>query len=185
MIANNLGYLFECRKDANNRLGVMNKHNTLRSENKVTLTITCGVDMQAKIVLPSRLNKSIGFERLDNFIVDVMSLDTFVRSNRTMFSVNGEFSMIGSGTLVYDLETFNLINDKGFYFYVPVTELSEKNNYYLVCERLAINPGIKTFCVNKDMYDAYKSNFLKCITPMFLRDKRDYVASLLHFNGGV
>ena len=59
MVSSNLGYIFECRHDATDRLGLVNKYNLLINEGTVNLTITCGVDSKGKIAELFRINRSL------------------------------------------------------------------------------------------------------------------------------
>ena len=184
MVSSNLGYIFECRHDATDRLGLVNKYNLLINEGTVNLTITCGVDSKGKIAELFRINRSLGgFECLSDFCKTEQDVQTFVKSNKSMFNVLGEFFLIADGTLTFNQSDYSLISDKKFFFYAPVTEVKDGGNPAMLSKRLSIKEGLNLFCVRESVYQSYYANFLKNITPDFFKDRKSYIQSILSIGG--
>ena len=151
------------------------------------MTLTCAVDNTGRMIIPCRINKSVGFESLKTFITNNTELNTFVRSRKPYLYRVGDFALVADGTLIFN-KAGELIGTKDFGFYVPVTvvnnvvEFSDKSgniNPGLACEKLANTDGLNVFKVTKEISDAYMISFLNSLDRSGIEDKEIFLRNLL------
>jgi hypothetical protein len=188
MLVNNLGFIFECRKDANGKIGIMGNYKVITDGDKVSLTLVCAVDNSGKTVVPSRINMSCGFEPLSAFCETEEDVKKFIRSNKPHFYSVDEIAMVASGTIVFDKNTGEVVSFDSFGFYIPVTTSKRidqiKDNKgvvqpALICEKVSTRAGLNTFKVTDLILKAYKDEFLKTVTLEVCKDKEAYFERLL------
>lgn len=188
MITNNLGYIFECRRDPNNLVGVMNAYKFVYKGDDMLVTLTVSVDSVGKIVAPCNMNKSLGFRPLTEMCKTLADVEKFSKSNKPYFSVLGEFFLVAAGTIVFDKSTKDLKSIDGLSFYMPktvsdnikgVVDNNGNQQPALICERVSTDKGINCFTLAQPTYQAYQTNFLKCIDPSALDDRGRFLGSLI------
>lgn len=188
MIANNLGYIFECREDAHNAIGVMEAYKFIYKGDDMRVSLVLTVDSAGKVVVPSNINKSLGFRSLRESCETMEQVETFAKSNKPYFSVLGEFSLIVAGVIIFDKNTKALKSTDGLSFYLPKTvsktvkEVVDKNGNQqpaLICERISTDKGLNCFAVSPEIYQSYMANFLKCIDTEALEDRGRFLSSII------
>lgn len=183
MVNGGYGFCFECRKDTNGSFGVLEDYKIFFRNNEQNVKFTCAVDSSGNILIPAVMTLSEGFKPLLAQVPDPdESLMKFVRSNKPVFAKIGEFTLIASGSLVYDMSTGAISSNAGFKLYVPRNVLETcnvfKNNApVLVCDELAPRDGVNTYKVSSDVYDAYIASVTKKLTMERMKSKFDYLRS--------
>ena len=87
MFKNNIGYIFECKKDGKGTLGVKESFNYSFCGDIQKVNAIFSVDMYGKILVPSYFDKAGGFNPLNAIISSASDIDAFVRSHRATYSV--------------------------------------------------------------------------------------------------
>lgn len=188
MLINSQGYIFECREDSRNRYGVMNGYKLMYRDDELKVTLTLTVDSTGKLVVPSNINRSLGFRSLREQCNTIADVEQFARSNKPCFSVLGEFFLVVAGTIIFDKTTKEVRSTDELGFYVPKTvshtvrEFIDKNSVQqpgLVCEKCSVGKGLNCFTVSADIYNAYLTNFLKSLDVSALEDRGQFLASII------
>lgn len=188
MIVNNLGYIFESRYDSLGSVGVMESFKVLFRGDEQKVSIVLAIDNSGKIIVPAYSDISLGFKPLSNQCLDRQGVDNFVRSNKPYFGKLGEFSMIASGTIVYNKETKEIISTDELFFYVPktvsnkVTEFIDRKGVQqpaIICDKLSVTKGLNNFEVSQVIYDSYLKNFINCIDAKSAEDRNTFLCSVI------
>lgn len=188
MIVNSLGYIFECREDARDAVGIMESYKLIYKGGDTRVTLVTTVDSVGKIVIPSNINRSLGFRSLKDQFTTKDEVVNFSRSNKPYFSVLGEFSLVVAGTIIFDTETKEVKSTSELGFYVPktvshgVSEFIDKNGVQqpaLICERISQDKGLNCFTVSAETYNAYLANFLRCIDVTAIDDRGTFLSSIV------
>lgn len=188
MIVNNLGYIFESRYDSENNIGIMESFKVLFRGNEQRVTVTLAIDNTGKIIIPAYNDISLGFKPLTFICQDKEGVGMFVRSNKPYFGKLGEFSMIASGTIVYNKETKEVISTNELSFYVPKTTSDKISDFKdkkgiqhpaVICEKLSYSKGLNSFEVSKLIYDSYLKSFINCIDAKAAEDRSTFLGSIL------
>lgn len=188
MLVNNLGYIFESRYDSSGNIGIMEGFKVLFRGSEQRVTITLAIDNTGKIIIPAYNDISLGFKPLTSICQDREDVDMFVRSNKPYFGKLGEFSMIASGTIVYNKETKEVISTNELAFYVPkttsdkISEFKDRKGVQqpaVICDKLSTSKGLNSFEVSKLIYDSYLKSFISCIDAKAAEDRNTFFASIL------
>lgn len=188
MIVNNLGYIFESRYDSLGNIGVMESFKVLFKNNEQRVSVVLVIDTSGKIIVPAYSDMSLGFRPLSALCEDKIGVDTFVRSNKPYFGKLGEFSMIASGTIIYNKETKEVISTDDLFFYVPktvsnkVSEFTDRKGTQhpaIICDKLSINKGLNNFEISQMIYDSYLQNFINCIDAKSAEDRNTFLSSII------
>lgn len=192
MLVNNLGFIFECREDANGAIGVMEKFSITFNGESEKVDITIAVDNNGKIVMPAINNTSLGFKPLSSIAEDKESLERFIKSNKPYFGKLNEIAMIVSGTIVYNKVTGEVVSTDNLNFYVPKTvsknivdivDFNGKQQPAVVCEKLSYTKGFNFFEVSQLIYNSYLKNFLDCISAEVFISKFQFLSHILSIGG--
>ena len=188
MIINNLGYVFESRYDSHKDIGIMESFKVLFKGDEQRVTVTLDFDSIACIIVPAYNDISLGFKPLSSLCSDEIGVDTFVRSNKPYFGKLGVFSMIASGTIIYDKNTKEIISSDDLGFYVPKA-MSEKlkecvdkkgvQHPAIICDKLSTTNGLNSFIVSQVIYDSYLKNFLSNIDASKAEDRSLFLRSII------
>ena len=168
------GYYFKGNTDCNNKMGVILDVNFI-PYNQVT-EILLVVDIEGNIIAPAYKDKSLGFIPLLQNYNTKEGIDTFYRSNRSLYGVVGSFVMIVHGTVGFDKDTEELIEEK-LSFYMPKSISINFDN--VVCDKVDDKKGINTFVVNSSILNAYKNRVLSSLNKENMKSKLDYMSSLI------
>lgn len=188
MISNTLGYIFECREDQHNAIGIMESYKLMYKGEDMRVSFVLTVDSHGKIVMPSNMNKSLGFRPLTEMCETVADVENFAKSNKPYFSVLGEFSLVVAGTIIFDKNTKTLRSTDGVSFYLPktvshnvkgVVDSNGVQQPALICERISTDKGLNCFTVSPEIYASYMANFLKCIKVEALEDRGSFLSSII------
>lgn len=182
MLIENLGYIFECRSDCKNNIGVMESYKVLFRDNAQNVTITCAIDTTGKIITPAYNDLSLGFKPLTNNCKDAADVERFMKSNKPFFGKLGEFAMIASGTIVYDKVTGELLSTKDLKFYVPKTvstSVLDGEIPALVCDMVGTSKGLNVFEIGEPIYNGYVQSFLSCLSQEITSTKLNYLSYLI------
>lgn len=188
MITNNMGYIFECREDPHNAIGVMESYKLMYKGDDMRVSFVLTVDSSGKIVKPSNMNKSLGFRPLTELCENAADVENFAKSNKPYFSVLGEFSLIVAGTIVFDKNTKTLRSTDGLSFYLPktvshtikgVVDNNGNQQPALICERISKDKGLNCFVVSPEIYDSYMVNFLRCLDAEAMEDRGKFLSSII------
>lgn len=188
MIINNLGYIFESRYDSLGNIGVMESFKVLFRGDEQRVSVVLAIDSCGKIIVPAYSDISLGFKPLSSMCRDKAGVDTFVRSNKPYFGKLGEFSMIASGTIIYNKETKEIISTDELFFYVPKTVSNKVPDFIdkkgiqqpaIICEKLSTNKGLNSFVVSQMIYDSYMKNFINCIDANKTEDRNTFLCSVI------
>lgn len=187
MVINNLGYIFECRQDVNDNLGVMENFQVMFKDDEQRVKLTWGIDNCGKVVVPAYNDISLGFKPLPMIFQTKESIESFVRSNKPYFGKLGAFSMIASGTIIFNKETGEIKSTDGLGFYVPKTtaqsvkEIVDKKGVHqpaLICEKLSTVKGLNNFVVSDAIYQGYLTNFLSCLNAEITKDRNAFICAV-------
>lgn len=188
MIINNQGYIFECRYDSNMKVGVMEAFKVQFKDKYQRVSITLCIDNYGKVLVPAKNNLSLGFEPLSASCTSKENVDEFCRSNKPYFGKVGEFSMIASGTIVYDKDTKELVSTDNLGFYVPKVVSKSVSNFIdkkgvqhpaLICEKLSTSEGLNLFKVSESIYNSYLQNFLSSIDAKAAESRNTFLSTLI------
>lgn len=188
MIVNNLGYIFESRYDCNESVGVMESFKVLFKGDEQRVTIVLAIDNSGKPVIPAYNDLSLGFKPLSTNCQDKEGVDTFVRSNKPYFGKLGEFSMIASGTIIFNKETKEVISVDELAFYVPKTVSSKIPEFIdkrgtqhpaIICDKFNYTRGLNNFEVSKLIYDSYLQSFVANIDAKAAEDRSTFLSSII------
>lgn len=188
MLANNRGYIFECREDVHGSIGVMESYKLMYKGDDMRVSLVLTVDSAGKVVIPSNLNRSLGFRPLPDMCKTKEQVENFSKSNKPYFSALGEFSLVVAGVIIFDKNTGELKSTDGIGFYLPKTvatnikEIVDSNGNQqpaLVCERISTDNGLNSFKVSQEIYDSYMANFLSCIDVKSLKDRGSFLSSIV------
>lgn len=188
MLVKNQGYIFECREDVHGGVGVMDSYKLMYKGDDMRVSVVLTVDSSGKIVVPSNMNRSLGFRPLTELCDSAEAVEKFAKSNKPYFSVLGEFALVVAGVIIFDKNTKELKSTDGVNFYLPKTvvhnmpEIVDSNGNQqpgLVCERLSMSKGVNTFCVSQEMYQSYMANFLRGIDATACEDRGKFLSSIV------
>ena len=187
MFTNNLGYIFGCRYDHTNSCGVLESFKVMFKGIEQRVTVTLAVDSNGDVVVPFISDISLGFKPLNITHNTPELVNKFVKSNKHYFGKLGEFSMLVSGTIIFNKDTKELISADGLNFYVPKTlsnnikELIDNRGVQqpaLICEKLSTSEGLNLFKVSEKVKEAYLSRFLSCIDAKAAEDRNTFLQSI-------
>lgn len=184
MITNNLGYIFECRKDCQGNYGVMLSYKVLNRDNNQNVSLVCAIDASGGIITPAYNDLSTGFKPLSNFCETEEDLQRFMKSNKPYFAKLGEFAMLVAGTIVFNKETGELISTKDMKFYVPKTISLNVADFgdnvpALICDMVDVKKGLNVFEISEPIYQGYIDKFLEGINKDNTETKFKYLSSLI------
>lgn len=188
MITNDQGYIFECRRDVRDAIGVMESYKLMYKGDDMRVSVVLTVDSTGKVVVPSNMNKSLGFRSLRELCQTKEQVENFAKSNKPYFSVLGEFSLIVAGVIIFDKNSKALKSTDGLSFYLPktvsdtikdVTDNNGNQQPALVCERVSKSKGLNCFAVSPEIYESYMANFLRCIDSGALEDRGSFLSSII------
>lgn len=188
MLVNNTGYIFECREDVHGAIGVMESYKLMYKGDDMRVSVVLTVDSAGKIVIPSNLNRSLGFRTLLESCKTKEQVENFAKSNKPYFSVLGEFSLIVAGVIIFDKSSKELKSTDGLCFYLPKTvatnikEIVDNNGNQqpaLVCERISTDKGLNCFGVSHEIYQSYLKNFLAGLDSQSLEDRGSFLSSIV------
>lgn len=202
MYTTKMGYVFECRKDATNHIGVLESYKVQYSNITTTVNITCGIDANGNLADLFALDTLTGFKRLSEKIMEKGNPEegfkTFLRSNRPVLCVLPTFVVILVAKIVYDNATGSVILPKSsLNFYTPI-DLVEDIRKVVTADKLKSDvPGLALVCrilvagakdnettlgTTKTVLDAYRAAALRNLPLYKVCDKDTYFKSRL--NGG-
>lgn len=188
MITNNLGYCFECRNGTKKDYGVMESYKILYKGDELRVSLVLAVDSNGKIVVPSNLNKSLGFTSLREACKTEEEVRKFAKSNKPYFAILGEFTLIAAGTIIFDKDTKEVRSTAGLNFYILKTVAKQFPDFVdsngvqqpaLICERVSLDNGLNCLCVADATYQAYLSNLLAELDINALEDRGSFLSSIV------
>lgn len=188
MLVNTQGYVFECREDLHGAIGVMESYKLMYKGDDMRVSVVLTVDSTGKIVIPSNLNRSLGFRSLLESCKTTEQVENFAKSNKPYFSVLGEFSLVVAGVIIFDKTTKGLKSTDGISFYLPkrvatdIKEIVDNNGNQqpaLVCDRISTDKGLNCFGISQEMYSSYMANFLRCLKGEALEDRGSFLSSIV------
>lgn len=192
MVCNNIGYIFECRKDTSGGIGFIEGFKVLYKGEEQHVTLTCAVDSNGDLVIPAGSTSSLGFLPLNKICQTPDDVASFVRGNKPYYAKFGTFSMIGHGTLVYDKSTKKLINSTGFGLYAPKVFLESYDEFTdpkgvsqpaFVCEKVWASDGLNCLKIGNDLYQKYITHVADSIAELDLSSKLGYLTTLTFRKG--
>lgn len=183
MFKNNIGYIFECKKDSKGTIGVKESFSFSYRGDIQRVNAIFSVDMYGKILMPSFFEKASGFNPLNSIITSENDMDAFVRSHRATYSVfpasylicvfDGKISKT-SGEWVDDAIKINL--------YVPNFELAlgkivsnSSEELGVACSVAAPAGKLNTCIMSEDILNSYKHMILKQLKGIIVGDKQAYL----------
>lgn len=194
MIRNNLGYIFECKKDIKGNIGIKESFSFSVRGNIKRVSAIFGIDVKGKIVSPLYYDKSIGLTSLAT-LVDEETFDEdiakFVRSNRATYSLSSVTYLICSVEAKINIETGEWISDESkINFYVAKASQSlgklvnsTSEEWGILCDIAASSGKLNTFQVSEGVLNAYKDLVLSQLSELVKGDKKEYIAGRLAKGG--
>lgn len=190
MFKNNIGYIFECKKDGKGTLGVKESFNYSFRGDIQKVNAIFSVDMYGKILVPSYFDKAGGFNPLNAIISNPSDIDAFVRSHRATYSVfpasylictfDGKVSRI-TGELIDDSVKINL--------YSPNFELSlgkivsnSSEEWGVACYIAASSGKFNTCIMSEDILNSYRQLIKNQLRGIIAGDKQTYLYGRLRNN---
>ena len=169
------GYHFKGNKDCNDKMGVILDITTTINDAKQITELALVVDAEGNLIAPAYKSKSLGFVPLLNDFTTEADMNTFYRSNRSLYGVVGSFVMIVHGFITYRKDSEELIEEK-LSFYIPKNIVNEQE---VVCDKVDVSKGINTMVVNANILNAYKNRVLDSLNSKNMNGKLNYISSLV------
>lgn len=190
MIANSMGFLFDCRVDCNGDLGIVNSFKMIHSSiSKVkTVHITCAVDNVGNIVMPAYNDLCYGFKPMNTMYTTPEDIKRFCSSHKLYFNKFGTFIMIVSGSFDLNESTGEVVNTQNLKFYVPRQVLMNSKLTFdtannpvpaVVCDRLDVNNGFNCIGVPPLVFSAYYQSFLQQFNLKNIETKNAFLESIV------
>ena len=190
MVRNNLGYIFECKKDTRGNIGIKESFNFSYRDDIQKISAIFGIDMQGNIVCPAYIDKASGLVSLGSLVSkDTLGSDVekFVRSNRATYSLSNVTYLICSVEAKISKTTFNWVDDSTkINFYVPRASMSlgklmnnSNEGWGIVCDIAASSGKLNTFHVSEGVLSAYKQLVIPQLKDIVVGDKKDYLEGRL------
>lgn len=192
MVCNNMGYIFECRKDTNGGIGIIESFKVLYKGDEQHVTLTCAIDSNGDLVIPAGSTLSLGFLPLNKICQTPEDVASFVRGNKPYYAKFGEFAILGHGTLVFDKSTKKLISSTGFGLYAPKVFLESYKEFVdpkgvpqpaFVCEKVWMNDGLNYLKIGNDLYQKYLKGATDLLAGLDLTTKLGYLTTLTFRKG--
>lgn len=169
------GYHFKGNTDCNDKMGVILDINTTIYDDKQITELALVVDAEGNLIVPAYKSNSLGFVPLTQDYKTKADMNTFYRSNRSLYGVVGTFVMIVHGFVTYRKDSEELIEEK-LSFYMPKNICDNKS---VVCDKVDTVKGINTFISNANILNAYKKRVLNSLNNVNMNGKLNYISSLV------
>lgn len=190
MVKNNLGYIFECKKDNSGNIGIKEGFNFSYRGDIQKINAIFSIDIDGNILCPAYLDKAAGLTSLrtlvsrDTFASDV---EKFVRSNRATYSLSSTTYLICSVDAKISRSTHQWVQDElKINFYVPKGSSSlgklintTSEDWGIVCDIAASSGKLNTFHVSEGVLNGYKQLVLSQLCPIVTEDKKTYIGGRL------
>lgn len=184
MIINNLGYIFDCKKDDNGIIGVKEEYKFTYRGNIQSISAVFGIDINGKILCPAYYEKAVGLSSLRNFIKETTfssDLDKFIRSNRALYSLSSATYLICVVKAKADRGTHVLLQDDfhvDFYVQkctVPMDKINSTEDFGIVCDIALPSKALNTFYVNAGILNGYSSLVFSQFSNLVSDSKKEYI----------
>lgn len=193
MITNNLGYIFDCKKDDNGVVGIKEEFKFIYKGGIQSINAVFGIDINGKILCPAYYEKAVGLSSLRNFVKEATfssDLDKFIRSNRAIYSLSSATYLICVMKARADRNTHVLLQD-GFHvdFYVqkctvPMDKINSSiEEFGVVCDIASPSTALNTFRVNGGILNGYSSLVFSQFSNLVSDNKREYIEKRLRSLG--
>lgn len=186
MYKNNLGYIFECKKDSRGAIGIKESFNFSYRGDIQRVNAVFSIDYNGKIVCPTYSDKALGLTSLrtlvlpETFDSDIVK---FIRSNRATYSLYSSTYLIctieakiskSTGQWVQDSVKINFYVPKGS---SPLSKLigEESQEWGILCDIAASSGKLNTFHVSEGMLNGFKQIVLSQLQSIVLEDKTAYI----------
>lgn len=190
MLRNNLGYIFECKRDSKGNVGIKESFNFSYRDDIQKVSAIFGIDMSGNILIPSYLDKSTGLTSLCNLVsADTLDIDIdkFVRSNRATYSLGSVTYLICSVEAKISKSRHEwLSDDLRINFYVPRMSKplgklmnNSSDGWGIVCDIAASSGKINTFHVSEGVLSGYRQLVLTQLKDIIVGNKKDYLSGRL------
>jgi len=191
MVRNNLGYIFECKKDNRGNVGIKESFNFSYRDDIQKINAIFGIDVQGNIVCPAYIDKASGLVSLRSLVSkDTLDSDVekFVRSNRAIYSLSNVTYLICSVEAKISKATLEWFDDSTkINFYVPRASMSlgklmnnSSEGWGIVCDIAASSGKLNTFHVSEGVLSAYKQFVIPQLKDIVVGDKKDYLKGRLN-----
>lgn len=185
MYKNNLGYIFECKKDDRGNLGIKESFNFSYRDDIQKVKAEFGVDINGSILCPAYLDKALGLTSLKSLVSGETfdeDIDKFVRSNRATYSLSSATYLVCVLDAKISKSTHSWVNDElRINFYVPKGSTSLKRlnidskELGIVCDIAASSGKLNTFHVSEGVLLGYKQVVLSQLCDIITEDKKAYI----------
>lgn len=186
MHKNNLGYIFECKKDNRGVIGIKESFNFSYREDIQRISAIFSIDYNGNIVCPSYSDKALGLTSLrglvmpETFDSDILK---FVRSNRATYSLYSLTYLICSVEAKISKSTGQWVQGSTkVNFYVPkgsspLAKLigNDSQEWGILCDIAASSGKLNTFHVSDGMLNGFKQIVLSQLQPIVTGDKVSYI----------
>lgn len=186
MYKNNLGYIFECKKDNRGNIGIKESFNFSYKGDIQRVSAIFGVDINGAVICPAYFDKALGIVPLRSLVspdtIDA-DIEKFVRSNRATYSLSATTYLICSIEAKISRSTHQWIpEDLKISFYVPkgsssLGKLMNSNSeeWGIVCDIAATSGKLNTFQVSEGILNGYKQLVLSQLCNIVTDDKKAYI----------
>lgn len=192
MFKNNLGYIFECKKDERGITGIKEGFNFSYRGDIQKVSAIFSIDINGTILCPSYYDKASGFTPLVSLVSQANftnDIEKFVRSNRATYSLTSATYLVCSLDAKISRSTGQWIDDDlRLNFYVPkgsmllgklVNVNSTTEDWGMVCDIAASSGKLNTFHVSEGILSGYKQLVLSQLCSMVVGDKKTYIGGRL------
>lgn len=190
MHKNNLGYIFECKKDDRGNIGIKESFNFSYKGDIQKVNAIFGIDINGAILCPAYADKASGLTSLralvsqETFATDI---EKFVRSNRATYSLSSATYLICSVDAKISKSTHQwIMDDLKINFFVPKGSSSlgklmntSSEEWGIVCDIAASSGKLNTFHVSEGVLNGYKQLVLSQLCTIVTEDKRMYIGGRL------
>ena len=191
MVRNNLGYIFECKKDNRDNIGIKESFNFSYRDDIEKISAIFGIDVKGSIVCPAYLDKVAGLAPLSALISKETlnsDIEKFVRSNRATYSLSNVTYLICSVEAKINVDTLEWDNESTkINFYVPRASMplgklmnNSSEGWGILCDIAASSGKLNTFQVSDGVLSAYKQLVLRQLKDIIVGDKKDYLVGRLN-----
>lgn len=191
MYKNNLGYIFECKKDNRGNVGIKESFSFSYKGDIQRVNAIFGIDINGIILCPAYLDKASGLTSLcslvskESFESDV---EKFVKSNRATYSISSITYLICSVDAKISKSTHKWVtDDTKINFYVPKGSSSlgklmnsSSEEWGIVCDIAASSGKLNTFKVSDGVLNGYKQLVLSQLSDIVTENKKSYIGGRLY-----
>lgn len=160
-------------------VGIKEEFKVVGIDNTLKVDALFGVDVEKKPVKPAVLRQRdfVSVEELVKGGESIDSaLDTFIRSNKAVYSVLRSMVMLCKVSGKYNVETDTWSDDTRVNFYSPRTVGKGESGDYVICSEITMVSGIDTVVVSEKVFNDFKESVLKYLS-MCIGDRTLFVGT--------